>query len=147
VIFGTLSFAVGVGFGAILFSKSNWNLSNLRPTYESIAAHFANWAQTTPLAISAPDISVSQTANQLRSIGTELNSLRQDMRSLAGELAQIREAQEHLTAAQAELVRKSQSTSEVRDNRGEAAQAELVRKRPDSRTNRGKRSTASPPHP
>jgi uncharacterized protein HemX len=94
VIFGVLSFAAGVGLGAILFSKSNSNLH----------------------------ASLSDTANQLQSIATEVNSLRQDTKSLAGELAQIRGAQENLIAAQAESVSKSQrpdpSTSDHRGNRG-----------------------------
>ena len=127
VIFGMLGFAAGLGLGAILFSKSSWNLHSLRPAYESIAArlHLVS-AQTTPLAASTSDGSLSKTANQLQSIGTELTSLRQDVRSLAGELAQPREAQEGLIAgliaAQAQLVRKSERsgsrTSDPRDNRG-----------------------------
>ena len=137
VIFGMLGFAAGLGLGAILFSKSSWNLHALRPAYESIAArlHLVS-AQTTPLAASTSDGSLSETANQLQSIGTELTSLRQDVReltslrqdirSLAGELAQLREAQEGLIAgliaAQAQLVRKSERpgsrTSDPRDNRG-----------------------------
>jgi hypothetical protein len=99
VIFGMLSFAAGVGLGAIVVSKLGWNL-HARPSYESIAA--ANLAsakttpvaaQTTPVAASAPDSDLSEIANQLKSVGTELTSLREDVRSLAGEVAQIREAQ------------------------------------------------------
>jgi hypothetical protein len=88
-----LSFAAGVGLGAILFSKSNSNLHAI----------------------------LGDTANQWQSIATELNSLRQDTKSLAGELAQIRGVQENLVAAQAELNSKSQRpdspTSNRRDNR------------------------------
>ena len=90
-----LSFAAGVGLGAILFSKTSWNLHALRPAHESVAAPLANLvsAQTTPVVASAADGSLSEPANLLQSIGTELTSLRQDVRSLAGEVAQIREAQ------------------------------------------------------
>ena len=127
VIFGMLAFAAGLGLGAILFSESSWNLHALRPAYESIAARLPLVSvPTTPLAASTSDGSLSKTANQLQSIGTELTSLRQDVRSLAGELAQPREAQEGLIAgliaAQAQLVRKSERpgshTSDPRDNRG-----------------------------
>jgi hypothetical protein len=87
VILGMLSFAAGVGLGAILFSKSSWNLQSLRTAYGSVAAPSANLvsAQTMPVVASAPDGS--------QSIGAELTSLRQDVRSLADEVAQIREAQ------------------------------------------------------
>jgi len=92
VIFGMLSFAAGIGLGAILFSKPSWNLHALRSAYGSSAA-LANSVQATPIAASAPDGSLNETANQLQSIGSELASLRKDVRSLADELAQIREAQ------------------------------------------------------
>ena len=141
VIFGMLSFAAGVALGAILFSKSNWNLHALRPAYESIAPHLAK-AETPPVAASAPDGSLSETANQLQSIGKELTSLRQDVRelsslgqdikSLAGELAQIRQAQGDLIAAQAQPVRKSERA---------------VSHTSDHRDKRGRRPTTWPPHP
>ena len=93
VIFGMLSFAAGVGLGAILFSKPSWNLHALRSAYGSSAAPLANSVQTTPVAAFAPDGSLSEIANQLQSIGSELTSLRKDVRSLVDEIAQIREAQ------------------------------------------------------
>jgi hypothetical protein len=131
VIFGMLSFASGVGLGAILVSKSDWNL-HARPSYESIAAANPTPAQTTPAVASAPDSNLSETVNQLKSIGTELTSLRQDVReltslrqeirSLAAELAQVREAQQNLMAAQAQAVHKSERpdsrTSDHRNSRG-----------------------------
>jgi len=140
VIFGMLSFAAGIGLGAILFSKTSWNLHALRSAYGSSAAPLANSVQTTPVAAFAPDGSLSETANQLQSIGSELTSLRKDVRSLADELAQIRQAQEDLIVAP-QPVRK-------------LAQAQPVRKleRPVSHTsghrdNRGMRPTTWPPHP
>jgi len=103
VIFGLLSFAAGVGLGAFLFSKPSWNLLALRSADRSSTAPLANSVQTTPLAASEPDGSLSEIANKLQSIGSELSSLRQDVRelsslrqditSLSDELAQIREAQ------------------------------------------------------
>jgi len=104
VIFGTLSFAAGVGLGAFLFSKPSWNLHlhASRSAEGSSAAPLANSVQTTPVAAFAPDGSLSEIANQLQSIGSELTSLRQDVRelsslrqditSLADELAQISQA-------------------------------------------------------
>src|SRR5262249_48751375 len=86
---------------AILFSKPSWNLDALRSAYESSATALANSVQTTPVAAFAPDGSLSEIANQLQSIGSELTSLRQDVRelsslrqditSLADELAHIRQ--------------------------------------------------------
>lgn len=116
VIFGMLSFAAGVGVGAILFSKSGWNLQSARPAFESMTKTNLVSAQTTPVAASAPDGNLSETANQLQSIGTELTSLRQDIKSLTGELAQIREAQQDLIAAQAQ--RPDSRKTNHRDNRG-----------------------------
>ena len=102
VIFGCWSFATGVGLGAFLFTKPSWNVLALRSADRSSATPLANSVQTTLVAASAPDGSLSE-ANQLQSIGSELTSLRQDVRelsslrqdikSLADELAQIREGQ------------------------------------------------------
>src|SRR5215471_6444406 len=88
VIFGMLSFAAGVGLGAFLFSKPSWNLHvhASRSAEGSSAAPLTNSVQTTPVAALAPDGSLSEIANQLQSIGSELTSLRKDVRSLADEL-------------------------------------------------------------
>jgi hypothetical protein len=149
-----LAFAAGLGLGAILFSESSWNLHALRPAYESIAARLPLVSvPTTPLAASTSDGSLSKTANQLQSIGTELTSLRQDVRSLAGELAQPREAQEGLIAGLRQDIRSlAGELAQLREAQEGliagliAAQAQLVRKseRPgshtsDPRDNRGRR--------
>src|SRR5262249_39597541 len=102
-----------------------------------------------PVAAFAPDGSLSETSNQLQSIGSELTSLRKDVRSLADELAQIRQAQEDLIVAP-QPVRKLTQAQPVR----KLAHAQPVRKleRPVSHTsghrdNRGMRPTTWPPHP
>jgi hypothetical protein len=106
-IVGMLSFVAGVTLAVVLFSKSGWSLPDRRSAYESNAASVPNpaRAQTTTMTASATDSSLSDTPNQLRFIGTELNSLRKDLGSLAGEVAQIRKAQEELITAQAQLAR------------------------------------------
>jgi hypothetical protein len=108
-IFAILSFVAGISLASILMSKSGWNLFDRRP-YQSNAASVPNpaSAQSPPMAASAIDRNLSETANQLRSIGTEISSLRKEIGSLADELAQIRKAQEELIAAQAQLARKPQ---------------------------------------
>ena len=109
-IFAMLSFVAGVCLASILMSKSGWNLFDRRSPYQSSAASLPNpaSAQTPPMAASAVDRNLSETANQLRSIGAEISSLRKETGSLADELAQIRKAQEELIAAQAQLARKPQ---------------------------------------
>jgi len=117
-IFGIISFTVGLGLSAVLFSKSGWDLQALHPVSESIAASLTKLvsAETSPVTGSVPDDATSQTANQLQSIGAELSylrqdiraltSLRQDIKSLSDEIAQIRKAQENLIRAEAESLRK-----------------------------------------
>jgi len=108
-IFAMLSFVAGVSLASILMSKSGWNLLDRRSPYQSNATNLPNpvSAQTPPMAASAVDRNLSETANELRSIGAEIGSLRKEIESLADELAQIRKAQEEI-AAQAQLARKPQ---------------------------------------
>jgi hypothetical protein len=109
-IVGMLSFVAGATLGIVLFSKSSWNSHDQRSAYESNAASVSHTAVTETTSMVAPvaDGSLAETTNQLRTIGTELNSLRKDLGSIAGEVAQIRKAQEELIAAQAQLARKPQ---------------------------------------
>jgi hypothetical protein len=109
-IIGMLSFVAGATLGIVLFSKSSWNSHDQRSAYESNAASVSHPAVTEATSMVAPvaDGSLGETTNQLRAIGTELNSLRTDLGSIAGEVAQIRKAQEELIAAQAQLARKPQ---------------------------------------
>lgn len=130
-IFGILSFAAGVGLGAILVSKSGWS-SHARPSYESIAE--ANLAATkaTSVAAAAPDSNLSEAIDQLKSVGTELTSLRQEIRSLAGELAQVRQAQQDLMATQARKSERPESRAPSRrSSRGKAVTAPVPAPVPD----------------
>ena len=130
-IFGILSFAAGVGLGAILVSKSGWS-SHARPSYKSIAE--ANLAATkaTSVAAAAPDSNLSEAVDQLKSVGTELTSLRQEIRSLAGELAQVRQAQQDLMATQARKSERPESRAPSRRNsRGKAVTAPVPAPIPD----------------
>jgi len=118
VIFGMLNLVAGFGLGAVLLYKSSLN-SHARPSQEPIAA--VTPAQAAPVPSSAPDRNLSEAVNQLKSIGTELTALRQDIKSLAGELAQVREAQQNLMAAQARKPQRPESrTSDRRNSRGKA---------------------------
>src|SRR5262249_15708153 len=101
VIFAMLSFTAGLALGAILVPKSGPKFQ-ARPSNESIAPANPASAKTTPVAASSAGSKFSETPNKLKTVGTQLISLRQDIRSLAGELAQIREAQQDLMAAQAQ---------------------------------------------
>ena len=130
-IFGIISFAAGVGLGAILVSKSGWS-SHARPSYESIAE--ANLAATkaTSVAAAAPDSNLSEAVDQLKSVGTELTSLRQEIRSLAGELAQVRQAQQDLMATQARKSERPESRAPSRrSSRGKAVTAPVPAPVPD----------------
>jgi hypothetical protein len=92
-----------------LFSKSGWNSHDQRSGYQANASvsHPAA-TETTSMVAPVADGTLSETTNQLRAIGTELNSLRKELGSIAGEVAQIRKAQEELIVAQSQLVRKPQ---------------------------------------
>jgi hypothetical protein len=115
--FGVLSFAAGFGLGALLLAKPDLNA---RPSSEPIALVAST--QTTPMVASAPESNLSETVNHLKSVGAELTSLRQDIRSLASELAQIREAQQDLMATLArKSLRPESRTSDRRNSRGKAA--------------------------
>ena len=109
-IIGMLSFVAGATLGIVLFSKSGWNSHDQRSAYQANAASVPHPAATETTSMVAPvaDGSLSETTNQLRAIGTELNSLRKELGSIAGEVAQIGKAQEELIAAQAQLARKPQ---------------------------------------
>ena len=120
VIFGMLSFAAGVGLGAILFSKPSWNLHASR-TAEGVssAAPLANSVQTTTVAAFAPDGSLSEIANQLKSIGSELTSLRQDVRELSSlrqDVKELSSLRQDITSLADELaqIREGQSISKVK---------------------------------
>jgi hypothetical protein len=108
-IIGMLSFVAGATLGIVLFSKSGWNSHDQRSGYQANASvsHPAV-TETTSMVAPVADGSLSETTNQLRAIGTELNSLRKELGSISGEVAQIRKAQEELIAAQAQLARKPQ---------------------------------------
>jgi hypothetical protein len=102
----TLTLAAGSVLGVVWLSKSNWELRDWRRPAESMSAGFVNPSpsvQTTPSASSGAEPKFTEIVNQLHLVDRELSSLRQDVRLLMNELAQMRKTQEDLITGQARL--------------------------------------------
>lgn len=102
-----LSFMAGAG--VIMLSNASWVLP-WRPE-PAVAISSPASPQPSTATESALKESFSEMASQLESYRTELISLRQDIKSLFDELAQVRRAQEDLITAQAQSGRKSNQTA------------------------------------
>ena len=105
-ICATLTLAAGSVLGVVWLSKSNLELRDWRRPAESMIASFLNSSpsvRTTPPAPSEAEPKFTEIVNQLHLVDRELSSLRQDVRLLVNELAQMRKTQEDLMAGQARL--------------------------------------------